>query len=285
MGSSRRVARLSAGGFTLIELVLSMALVAIVGVSLYASLKQAFSLAADADRVVEPTRTAELAMELVSEDFDNAVSPNATNNEPAITVSTSAENISSLTGITGAGSTASTTSNTTSSTASASSASGTTTGWLLAGPFEGTQSQSGGNEADDLVFFSTSDGFQHVDGTGEIKMIEITIDTPKGASSPCLVRKVTSNLMDETLMTPDEEIVCRGVTGLTLQYFDGQNWNPTWDSTAEDNTLPVAIQMTMTLARPGASGQTRTLSYQRVFVLPCSTAEQDSTVNTAVATQ
>ncbi|MGA2232146.1 MAG: type II secretion system protein GspJ, partial [Tepidisphaeraceae bacterium] len=124
---------------------------------------------------------------------------------------------------------------------------------------------------------------QHSDGTGEIKMIELTIDTPKGSSSPCLVRKVTGNLTDENLPAPDEEIICRGVSSFTLQYFDGENWNPTWDSTAQDNTLPVAVQATITLVRPQNNGGSRTLSFQRVYILPCSTAEQDSTVNTDVS--
>ncbi|MGA2232653.1 MAG: type II secretion system protein, partial [Tepidisphaeraceae bacterium] len=138
--------------FTLVELVIAMAMVAFVALALYKSLKAAFDLTASADRVVEPARTAEIAMEILSEDLQNAVAPNAANNAPAVTIPTTAENISDLTGITGAGSTSSTTSSTTGGTtgggASASSSStSTTTTWLLAGPFEGTQNQAGGGEA------------------------------------------------------------------------------------------------------------------------------------------
>jgi prepilin-type N-terminal cleavage/methylation domain-containing protein len=268
-------------GFTLIELVLAMGLVGIVAISLYASLKISFNATAATDRSIEPSRTADLAMELIAGDLQNAIAPNTT--------ITNAENVTDLTGTTPTSSSTSSTSSTgsasmsASSSSSSSSSSATPTGWVLSGPFEATQTQSNGMEADDLIFFSTYDGPSHVDGDGEIKMIELTIDTPQGASQPCLVRKVTSCLTSEQVIVPDEEILCRGVTGLTLQYFDGTNWDPTWDSTAEDNTLPVAVQVALNIQRPTTKGNMQTLTYTRIFMLSCSMAAQDTNVNTGAS--
>lgn len=62
-------------GFTLIELVLAMGMVAILAVSLYASLKVAFDTEATATAAVEPGRTADLAFEFIRDDLQNVMPP------------------------------------------------------------------------------------------------------------------------------------------------------------------------------------------------------------------
>lgn len=62
-------------GFTLIELVLAMGMVAILAVSLYASLKVAFDDQATATAAVEPSRTADIAMQFIRQDLQNALPP------------------------------------------------------------------------------------------------------------------------------------------------------------------------------------------------------------------
>jgi len=230
----RRPAGTSRAGFTLIELTLAMGMVTVVALSLYASLRIAFRASDSATAAVEPPRTAELAMEFLRTDLQNAL----------------------------------------------------TSGGVLAGTFEGTQSQDDrGHEDDDLIFFTTSDGPDHVDGNGEIKQVELTVQTTPDGTDHVLVRRVTRNLLSEIQVDPDEEIICRGVSSLSLSYFTGSQWQDTWDSTQEDNTIPVAVEVTLELQRPtaagGATGQDmRTLRFTRVFTLSCSTAAQDENVNT-----
>jgi len=102
-----------------------------------------------------------------------------------------------------------------------------------------------------------------------------------------LVRRVTRNIppLSITQITPDEEIICRGVSSFTLQYFDGSNWNPTWDSAnVEDNTVPVAVQVTLELNPPaGAKPNATPQQFIRVFTLPCSTAATDPAVNSGTS--
>jgi prepilin-type N-terminal cleavage/methylation domain-containing protein len=235
-------------GFTLLELVLALGMVAILALSLYASMKAAFSATASADAAIEPARTADLAMELVGADLQNAMPPN-------------------------------TTIDTNTTTTIVMGSSGSETG-ALAGPFEGTQGQGTGTSgADDLLFFTTSDAPQYADANGEIKEVELTLDTPKGSTQQCLVRKVTANILSTQQITPDEEILCRGVSGFTLQYFDGTQWNTTWDSTQEENQLPAAVQVTLTLDRKYNNGQTHAITYTRVFTLACSTIAQNPVSN------
>jgi type II secretion system protein J len=218
-------------GFTLLELVVAMSMVAVLAVSLSESMHVAFKAVSSADAAVEPSRTASIAMDFLGQDLQNALPP----------------------------------------------------GTVLAGTFEGTQGQdSRGHENDDLIFFSTADSPQHVDANGETKQVELTMEqTPDG--DWVLVRRVIRNLLSQTQVNPDEEVLCRGVSSFTLQYSTGSQWNTTWDSTQEDNTIPAAVQVTLELQRADTKGVMQTMRYTRVFALGCSTASTDPTVNSGVS--
>ncbi|MDP9175031.1 MAG: prepilin-type N-terminal cleavage/methylation domain-containing protein [Planctomycetota bacterium] len=211
-------------GFTLIELVMAMGMVAVLAVSLYASLNIAFRTTRTAEAAIEPSRTIALVMNLLGQDIENALPPSG----------------------------------------------------VLAGNFEGVQ----GQEGDDLIFFSTADSAQHVDANGEIKQIELTVVTDAATNDHVLVRRVTRNLLSQNSPSPDEEILCRGVNSFKVLYFDGTNWTETWDSTQENSTAPAAVQIILELSRAVPSHDPRITRYTRIFNIACSTAAQDSTVNT-----
>jgi prepilin-type N-terminal cleavage/methylation domain-containing protein len=252
------------GAFTLIELVIAMSMVAILAVSLFTTLHIAFRATENAETDIEPSRTADLAMQFIQNDLENALPPNTT----GTTMSTVNEGE-------GAGMTL------TSST-------GGNGRNVLVGNFEGVQGQDDrGHEADDLVFYSTADGPQHVDANGEVKEIEFAVEQTTDASGNrdhVLVRKVARNLLSEQEINPDEEVICRGVGGLTIQYYDGSQWVNTWDSTLEDNTIPAAVQITLELDRPSAEGAMQTLTFTSVIEPSCSTAAYDPNVNSGGAT-
>ena len=218
-------------GFTLLELLVAMAMVAILAVSLFASIQITFKAQKRADAAVEPGRTAQLALEMIGQDLTDSMPP----------------------------------------------------GTQLSGNFEGTTgSDDRGHEADDIDFYATTESPQHVDANGEIKNIEITVITPQNSTDHVLVRRVTRNLLSlNSTATPDPEFICGHVNSFTVQYFNGTDWETTWDSTAEDNTLPVAIQVTLNIDRDDAAvaGGVQTYSYTRVYPIPCSTAAFDSAVN------
>jgi type II secretion system protein J len=233
--------------FTLIELIVAMAMVAILAMGLYASLQIAFRAQRSGEAAVEPSRTAQIAFELLQQDIENAMQPN-----PALIG--------------------------------------------MAGNFEATQStDSRGREDDDINFYTTADSPQHVDANGEIKNVELTVVQPQNSSDFVLIRRVTRNLTAQVTEQPDVEVICRNVGGFTLQYFDGTNWDTTWDSTTEDNKLPVAVMVTLQLDRPNGgiapgaapvasnSANMRSFTFTRVFPLGCSSAMFDSQVNTSYA--
>jgi type II secretion system protein J len=216
--------------FTLIELIVALAIVAIIGVSLYASIKVAFNAQHSAETAIEPSRTAELAMEFLRQDLENIVPPAGNNGQ-----------IPLATG-------------------------------KLAGDFTGTDSTDDrGHAGDDLLLFTTAPAADHAAANGEIKQVELLVTTAANSNDHVLVRRVTRNLLSTLVPTPDEEILCRGVDGFNLRYFDGTDWQDSWDSTAVNNELPTAIEVTLELERPATDGGTQTLRYTRVFTVSCAT--------------
>jgi prepilin-type N-terminal cleavage/methylation domain-containing protein len=251
-------------GFTLLEVVLALGMVAVLAVSLYTSLHIAFGAQSSADAALEPPRTAELALDFIQNDFQNSLPPN-TNGQTYNTVAVSPTMQSLYSGIT------------------------TSTGaeeTVLCGNFEGIQAQGeNGQEADDVVFFSTVDAGKHIDANGEIKQIEYAVQRGTDGQYE-LVRRIGRNLISGEQIQPDQEVLCRGVSSFTIAYSTGSEWQDTWDSTQEDNDLPAAVQITLVLERPGANGrEPQTHTYSRIITLPCSTAALDPNVNSSINTQ
>jgi type II secretion system protein J len=232
----------STRAFTLIELVVALGIVAIMSVSMYASVRIAFKAQTSAETAVEPSRTAELAMDFVRQDLQNAVPPAGNNGQIALATG------------------------------------------RLAGDFVGVDGtgNDGNHPSDDLLFYSTADAADHQAANGEIKRVELLIITPDKSSQQQLVRRVTRNLLASLEPAPDEEVLVRGIAGFNLRYYDGTTWQETWDSTALENALPKAIEVTIELDRPTADGAPRTLRFTRVFTVSCATppVTDDSTDTT-----
>jgi prepilin-type N-terminal cleavage/methylation domain-containing protein len=205
-------------GFTLLELILAMSLVAIVSLSLYASMRVAFNAKRSAQAAVAPVRGGAIAADLVCKDLESVPPPNG----------------------------------------------------ILAGPFIGTY-QAGavaGTELDVLDFYSVGEDAtparQTMPMQEGIRHIELAVRTD--VDPPVLVRRVTRNLLSSTGDETEEEILCRGVRSLAIRYFDGTNWYEDWDSTTTDNTLPVAVQLTVEVqADPSLpASQAQSQPYSRV---------------------
>ncbi len=207
--------------FTLLELLVAIAIVGIISVSLFASMGIAFRARSSAEAAVEPPRTAQVAFDIIRDTLYSAMPPRG----------------------------------------------------ILAGAFVGTDGTDGaGNPGDDLVFYGTADALSHPEGAnGEVKWIELTSTVQDGSTETVLVRRTVGNLLATTTENPDEEVICRGIAGFNLRYYDGTTWQDQWDSTvtANNNTLPSAIEVTLQLERPAPGGQTRILTFTRIFNMPC----------------
>jgi type II secretion system protein J len=209
--------------FTLLELIVATAMVAIIALTLAASLGTAIKARELAENSVETGRTAALIMEHIRTDLQCALPPSR----------------------------------------------GT-----FAGSFQGSDSfDERGNEADDLVFFSTAPSPLHPEGgNGDIKQFELTLYQPENSNDHILVRRTINNLLPVAQEeNPDEEVLGRNVYGFNVRYFDGSDWQDNWSSGQYNNSLPIAVEVTLSLEAPDKlpDGSPRIVRYTRVFHLPC----------------
>jgi len=146
----------------------------------------------------------------------------------------------------------------------------------LSESFIGTSSRTGkGEDADYVAFYTTqvyADEDELAGGVGKIEL-ELEEDTDEDRENYRLVRKITRNLLSPRDVDPEEQVLCRNVTSLNLRYFDGDSWLDAWDSTADANSLPVAVEVEIQVAYE-VSGGTKTQKRQtrhlvQSFAIPC----------------
>lgn len=211
--------------FTLLEMLVALAIMSVLASALYASLYIGFRARAGAEAAIEPVRTASLALELIRRDLEGAMPPTG----------------------------------------------------ILAGAFSGTDDTdaSAGADADTLTWYANVGTLAQ--GACDIVRLELAVDRLDGTGELALVRRVTTNLLAPKTPEPTEEVLCRGVVALNLRYFDGSAWYDTWESSTQNNTLPLAIEAFLEVTR-GAPGreddEDDTYQLTRVFLLPCGSAPE-----------
>jgi prepilin-type N-terminal cleavage/methylation domain-containing protein len=154
-------------------------------------------------------------------------------------------------------------------------------GGTLAGSFLGYDSVGvNGVDADSLEFYTTqiySNGDSPVGGLAKIELAleEDTDNSNRGNYK--LLRRITTNLLSPRAIEPEEQVLCRNVRSLNLCYFDGDNWLDEWDSTADANSIPLAMQIDIQVLYNTKSSdkepQIRRLIQS--FAIPCGGASQE----------
>jgi type II secretion system protein J len=190
-------------GFTLIEMMLAMWMGATVLLILFVSLNIAIKAKRSGENAVTPSRTAAIAIDMISRDLESVPPPNATEG-------------------------------------------------MFAGPFIGTpQNGNAAGEADVLDFYTIGEDAPPLQQTlplsEGIRFVELALKTD--TDPPVLVRRIQRDLLSQQQTDPEEQVICRNVRSLTLRYYDGTDWYDTWDSTTVNNTLPLAVQLTIEIAR------------------------------------
>jgi len=250
--STRPAARPRA--FTMLEMLVALAIVAVVAGSLYATLHTAFRARRSATEAVARVRAVEAAMAQIQADLASAVRPvgllaGPMVGEPAAGPEGLAADVLSF---------------------------------YATVPAEADPARY---EAGALADGATA-------ATGEIVHVEYALVPPSeveplstAAAEPTaglvLVRRVTRNLLAPTTPAAEEEVLCRGVRSLAFRYFDGLDWLDAWDSTTQDNRLPAAVEVTLAL-EPAAGAEAAAASARaspaeeegyttgRVFLVPLS---------------
>lgn len=60
-----------------------------------------------------------------------------------------------------------------------------------------------------------------------------------------LVRQVGRRMLTPVALEPVPQVYARAVRSLNLRYYDGSQWLDEWDSTTRDNNLPLAVEVTL----------------------------------------
>lgn len=158
-------------------------------------------------------------------------------------------------------------------------------GSALAGAFTGTDSPgTKGVDADSVEFYTThvyADQEQLMGGLGKIEML-LETDPNSRDGSYMLVRRLTTNLLAPKEVQAEEQVLCRRVVSMNLRYFDGSGWVEAWDSTADANSLPLAVEVEIQIAHNGKKGVAEPQKRKLVqsFALPCRTATQEESGST-----
>ena len=155
-------------------------------------------------------------------------------------------------------------------------------GGTLAGSFLGNDSIGvNGVQADSLEFYTThiySENGHPIGGLGKIELL-LEEDTDYDRENYRLVRRITTNLLSPRGIDPEEQVLCRNVKSLNLRYFDGDNWLDDWDSTADANSLPLAMEIDIQVLynTNGSNKESQVRRLTQSFAIPCGGAAQEDT--------
>ena len=208
-------------GFTLLELIVAISLMALIAGSLYGSLYVGFRAHRAGTNAVTPARIGTLTLGLLRQDFQGALPPTG----------------------------------------------------VLAGAFTGTCG-TGAGASSSLVFYSCANAPMAGETGCDIRMVELSVETPADDTEPVLMRRVTTDLLASSTPTVREHVLCRRVRSFVVRYYDGMTWQDTWDSAGQGDLLPVAVEVTLEFApvaeRQDDTGQTYRLAC--VYPIPCGRA-------------
>jgi prepilin-type N-terminal cleavage/methylation domain-containing protein len=240
-----------ATGFTLLELLMATAIMAVLSLTLFSAMRTGFKARDRALATVGPARATEIAMDMVRRDLESAMPPkgvisNAFLGDEGFETRGTSEIRFFTVGKTPPLSTDSTNG-------------GGGIGGAMGGVKIGSRAPAAWDRNDPTQF-------------GGIERVDLLV-----RADGTLVRRVTRNLLAPTEPTPEEQLLCRGVSMFRVRYFDGQQWADDWDSTQYGDTLPMAVEVSMEVkgsndpTREAGSTPTGDTTYRatRSFYLPC----------------
>ena len=114
-----------------------------------------------------------------------------------------------------------------------------------------TRPASGGSDLAWVLYrlISTGELLESLAATGFPQAAAATLtDDREGL---ILVRETVRQLLASESIAPTPLVLARGVERFNLRYYDGVQWLDTWDSTTRENELPQAVEITLQLAGNG----------------------------------
>jgi len=278
-------------GFTLLELLISVGLTAILMVALFSAMNIYFQLQVDSQEEITRQQVSRALLRQMTRDIQSVVFVKETATDDSTTSSSSTSSGSTGSGLSGSAPTGGLNStggtgqtgvpNMTAGTGTATTSddSGTTSAMLT------YTSGLVGTANDLLLYVSVPDkSLSYVDAqsltstderTGDLMIVRYLVaDTAGGSLSGSIAKKlggsrtgplglvrITADLFGmssavqlgkEDEFTSVDAVEAKEVSKITFQYYDGTQWQETWDST-KLKALPKAIEIVITLQQPDAN--------------------------------
>ena len=223
--------------FTLIEMLLAVAICAIVLVAINGVFATAVRLRDKTSDMVEESLPANRALEIMDRDLKGAVGP----------------------------------------------------GGVLAGDFKcgaqamgATMGLSGEAGSAGLDFFTSTSVISDKAPWGDLQEVFYELKTPtdRNQAGMDLVRCIDPNILATTTQTPEIQRLMGNVQNLQLDCYDGTQWQTTWDTSAGNTNLPVAVRIRIQLVakRGEAAGNLQPL--EAIVLLVTQTRTNLTTVTT-----
>lgn len=146
---------------------------------------------------------------------------------------------------------------------------------LISGPCYGTDGTTDSHDSDTLIFHAAVDPLDS--GWGDVVEIELTLESQTDGSQN-LIQITTRNPLSPGDTPTQTTVLCRGARSLNFRYFDGTGWYDSWDSVEQGNTLPEAVEVTLTLDPTDTSDTSAEESrrIERLVALPCAIGQEVS---------
>jgi type II secretion system protein J len=154
----------------------------------------------------------------------------------------------------------------------------------MAYEFEGQHQAGGANgDADTVEFFTIGKDENQQDQPLSEGVRKVVLLLHTDTNPPVLVRQITRDLISQEQQQPEEEVLCTGVRSFSLRYYDGTDWQETWDSTTVGDALPLAVEFTLDIALPGNDPNDQNARTQRITkIVPLACAKPiDTTGDTS----
>ena len=127
-----------------------------------------------------------------------------------------------------------------------------TNSYVLTRDFKsGQQSGLGSKSGESLEFYTTTGGINDDEPWGDVQKVRYELAAATDgttASGKELVRVITRNLLPTATTHEEEQTLVSDVESVEFLCFNGSDWRNTWDSSAGDVGLPLAVRVRIQLA-------------------------------------
>lgn len=222
------------GGFTLLELLLATAIFSIVLLAIHTVFFAGLTLRKRTMDALDSSMPVEQALAVIRKDLQNAVNPGGV--------------LAGHFRVGGPASSLNTAASTVTGTANAS-ASATGRGSSLGA---GASSQTGG-----LDFFTATGSPRDFEPGADIVEVNYQLMEPLEKTDKTwgqdLVRSVSRNLLSNSTSETEEQRLLENVETLEFEFYDGYDWQQTWDTSMDGTPLPKAVRASLLMAADPAN--------------------------------